>query len=289
MPDESTSLALALPQPTSLVELKDLADMVSKSGLVPKEFRDKPGDCLIAIAMGAEVGLKWAAALQSIAVINGRPSIWGDAALGIVMSHPEFVSIDENESTDTCGVCILTRRGIPPRRREFSLEMARTAGLLNKDTYKQHQGQMLIRRARARCMADLFSDALKGLSLRENVEHVIEGEVVREDSPARSGAAAVKEKLAARKKPAEEAPAPAKAGKESASSTTLSSTGAVSIADVAAAYKRAKTPDDIRLADALGARLGTEPDKMAARTMRSARIIELSDTVDADTGEIKDR
>lgn len=268
---------LALPQPSTIADLKELAAMVAKSGLVPKDFRDKPEDCLIAIAMGAEVGLKWPSALQSIAVINGRPSIWGDAALALVMAHPAFESIDENESDNATGVCVLKRRGMPARRQEFSLEMARTAGLLNKDTYKQHQGRMLQRRARARAMADLFPDALKGLSLREEIEHVIEGEVIHEDAPLKTGADAVKKKLEERK---------SKGTADANVNALAPATGAVSLQDVQSAYKRAVTPEDIRRADMLGTRLGTEPDRIAARSFRSQRISELAEAVDADTGEI---
>ena len=41
---------------------------------------------LLAIQWGAEVGLGPLQALQGIAVINGRPSIWGDATLGMETS-----------------------------------------------------------------------------------------------------------------------------------------------------------------------------------------------------------
>ena len=59
------------------------AKMVANSDFAPKEFRGKPEACLLAIQKGAEVGLTPLEALQSIAVINGRPTIWGDAALAL--------------------------------------------------------------------------------------------------------------------------------------------------------------------------------------------------------------
>ena len=39
---------------------------------------------MIAIMHGLEVGLSPLSALQRIAVINGRPTIWGDGALALV-------------------------------------------------------------------------------------------------------------------------------------------------------------------------------------------------------------
>lgn len=186
--------------PTNWTELMAFCGDLAKSSLVQKDFRDRPADLAIAISMGNEVGLHWAQAIQSIAVINGRPSLWGDGALAVVMSHPDFQDIDENESTDTKGVTVITRRGRTPRRYEFTLEMARTAGLLGKDTYKQHQGRMLQRRARARAMADLFPDALKGIGLADDLQAPPERDIgggTAEPTPTK--ARAVQEKLAARK------------------------------------------------------------------------------------------
>ena len=57
---------------------------VSTSGLAPKGIQSREA-IFTAIQMGLEVGLTPMAALQNIAVINGRPSIWGDAQLSIVV------------------------------------------------------------------------------------------------------------------------------------------------------------------------------------------------------------
>src|SRR3990167_8676900 len=182
--------------PTNWTELMQFCGDLSKSSLVPKDFRNRPADLAIAISMGNEVGLHWAQAIQSIAVINGRPSLWGDGALAVVMAHPDFEWIDENESTDTCGVTIIKRRGMPPLRYEFTLEMARLAKLLEKDTYKLHPKPMLQRRSRSRCMSATFADALKGIAFAEDVLHEkdIGGSSVAGEP--KSGAKAVQEKLA---------------------------------------------------------------------------------------------
>lgn len=200
IPTVSKTRLPSIAAPTTWTALMAFCTDLSKSGLVPKDFRERPADLAIAISMGNEVGLHWTHAIQSMAVINGRPSLWGDGALAVVMAHPEFVSIDENESDDTRGVTIITRRGMPPRRYEFTLEMARAAGLLTKDTYKQHPGRMLQRRSRARCMADTFPDALKGIGLADDLppEKLVGAADVSSEAPP-SKAKVVQEKLAARK------------------------------------------------------------------------------------------
>ena len=200
VPTVSKARLPSIASPTNWTELMAFCTDLAKSSLVPKDFRDRPADLAVAISMGNEVGLHWTHAIQSMAVINGRPSLWGDGALAVCMSHPEFEWIDENESTDKAGVTIIKRRGMPERRYEFTLEMARAASLLGKDTYKQHQGRMLQRRARARCMADTFPDALKGIGLADDLQAPPEKDIGggTADAP-RSKAKDVQEKLAARK------------------------------------------------------------------------------------------
>ena len=192
-----------LPQiasPTNWTDLMAFCTDLAKSSLIPKDFRDRPADLAIAISMGNEVGLHWTHAIQSMAVINGRPSLWGDGALAVVMAHPAFEWINENDCTDQMGVTIIKRRGMPERRYEFTLEMARGAGLLGKDTYKQHQGRMLQRRARARCMADTFPDALKGIGLADDLQTPPEKDIGGGPAePTPTKARAVQEKLAAKR------------------------------------------------------------------------------------------
>lgn len=268
-----TVLSRQVATPKTPAELFALAEYVAKSDLVPKDFKDKPANCAIAIAMGMEVGLAWGQALQSIAVINGRPSIWGDAALALVMAHPQFEAIDENESNDGAGVCILKRRGMPPRRSEFTVEMARTAGLLGKDTYRQHLGRMLQRRARARAIADLFPDALKGMAVREDNEPIdvtpvpVTGEPPA-DLSAKSGVAAVREKL--KKDEPKKETAQLHIGPE--------------LRAVLEGYAKATKPSDVEAVDALAGKSLVDHEKPMARDARKKRIAEL---VNTSTGEVK--
>src|SRR5690242_8115793 len=73
-------------RPTSLAESMQLAKMIADSSFAPKDMRGKPGDVILALQMGSEVGLSPIQSIQNIAVINGRPSLYGDAALAVAMS-----------------------------------------------------------------------------------------------------------------------------------------------------------------------------------------------------------
>jgi hypothetical protein len=69
--------------PQSFDELYRMSLAFSKSGLAPKGIQT-PEAIFTAIQFGLEIGLPPMAALQSLAIVNGRPSIYGDAALALV-------------------------------------------------------------------------------------------------------------------------------------------------------------------------------------------------------------
>ena len=107
--------------PSSLAEAMEFAGMMSKSSIVPKDYQNNPGNILVAIQWGMEIGLQPLQSMQSIAVINGRPSIWGDAMLALVRSSGLLEAINE-EVTDSKAVCTIKRRGEQEVVREFSMQ-----------------------------------------------------------------------------------------------------------------------------------------------------------------------
>ncbi len=175
-----------------------IADHLAKSGMVPKDYIGKPGAVFAAMEMGAHLGLSAMQACQSIAVINGRPALWGDGALGVVQAHPSFAGIDEDGPTQAlaakrgrCKISRLVHGAINVCERTFSLDEAKTAGLAGKQgPWTQYPGRMLQMRARSLAMRDLFSDALKGLGIAEEVIDVPATVTVVEDMMPRATDAA---------------------------------------------------------------------------------------------------
>ena len=173
--------------PTNLQEAMHYAKLISTSTFIPTQFRDKPADILVAVQWGAELGLPPLQALQNIAVINGRPTLWGDAALAVAQQHPayEWISekIEEDDKGNMTAICILKRKGHEAHRAEFSLEMAKRAGLLGKQgPWTQYPKRMLQMRARGFALRDVFADALRGLITREEAMDfkVVDAEVVKD-------------------------------------------------------------------------------------------------------------
>lgn len=154
---------------TNLEQAMQYAKLFSESDLAPKDYKGKAGNVLVAIQMGYEIGLKPLQALQNIAVINGKPTLYGDAMIGLIQDHPLCEYVKEEIKGDTA-FCTVKRRGEQEYTYSFSKEDAKQAGLLGKTgPWSQYPKRMLQMRARAFALRDKFSDVLKGIAMREEV------------------------------------------------------------------------------------------------------------------------
>lgn len=172
-PEHRTELAIQQPafdlSPRTFEQALTFAGYLADSDMVPKDFKGRPGNCLIAIQWGAELGLKPMQAMQNLAVINGRPSLWGDAVIALVRASPlcEFVIETDDATSSTCRV---KRRGEPEQSRTFTDEDAKAAGLLGKSgPWTQYKKRMRQMRARAFALRDVFPDVLRGLPIAEEL------------------------------------------------------------------------------------------------------------------------
>jgi hypothetical protein len=151
------------------------ATMVAKSDFAPKDFKGKPESCLLAIQHGSEIGLSPMQSLQNIACINGRPAIWGDAALAVAMASPvcEYVRESiEGDGESMVATCTAKRRGYEtPTVARFTVADAKKAGLWGKSgPWTQYPRRMLQLRARGFALRDAFPDVLKGLVTAEEAQ-----------------------------------------------------------------------------------------------------------------------
>ena len=157
---------------TTMSDAMAFAEMVSKTEFAPKDFRGKPEACLMAIQHGSEIGLSKMQSLQSIAVVNGRPTIYGDAALAVCLASPVCEWITEDLTGDgdkMVATCSAQRRGYPaPIISTFSVADAKAAGLWAKGgPWTQYPKRMLAMRARGFALRNAFADVLRGLVTSE--------------------------------------------------------------------------------------------------------------------------
>ena len=163
--------ALAALVPQNLDQAFRLATALAASGdMVPKHYQGKPNDTMAAILRGMEIGLNPMQALSSIAVINGRASLWGDAMPALVQRAGHHIDVDYEGQGDTLTAIATLTRGDTGKivRRTFSIADAKRAGLLGKQgPWQQYPQRMIAHRARAWAIRDGAADALMGMQVAE--------------------------------------------------------------------------------------------------------------------------
>jgi hypothetical protein len=121
--------------------------------------------------------------LQNISVINGKPSVYGDAAMALVQASPvcEDVqeSIEGDGTSNPVAICRVKRRGRSEVVSKYSVEDAKRAGLWGKQgPWSQYPKRMLQMRARGFALRDAFPDVLKGLITAEEAQDMPVDEVI---------------------------------------------------------------------------------------------------------------
>jgi hypothetical protein len=208
-------------------EIWRFAETVIASGMAPKGISNASA-ATITIQMGMELGLPPMAALQNIANINGRPSIWGDAMLGVVRSTGELEEFTEwyelngtrlprtpLEFPDALmAVCRIKRHGYDAIESSFSVADAKRAKLWGKQgPWTEYTARMLKFRARSFGLRDEFGDALRGLYSAEeqrDAPNEMRDVTPRSTTPPKvitGGTAPEETQAKATRKPAAQAPA----------------------------------------------------------------------------------
>jgi hypothetical protein len=192
--EPAVRVALSL---TTLPEIREFCKVLANTGMIPKAYANKPDDILVAMFHGQELGLPPLQSLQCIAVINGVPSIYGDAGLALVRSkglleeYDEWIEIDGvrqskafdiwkavQAGNEVVAYCFTKRVHAPKGKTTwFSVAQAKRAGLWEK---KSREGvpspwcfypeRMLMWRARGSNIRDNFGDVLKGLPIYEEAQ-----------------------------------------------------------------------------------------------------------------------
>lgn len=171
-----------LPAPANFQEAMDIAEIMSRSQLIPKNFQGRPNDVVVAMMWSHTLGIPTVQGLQYIAVINGKPSMYGDGLLAVAMASGQMADFKETfvggDSDDgLTAICTVKRKGLEsPIIGQFSVADAKRAGLWGKiGPWKQYPKRMLKMRARAFALRDAFPDILSGMGSGEEQEDIING------------------------------------------------------------------------------------------------------------------
>lgn len=174
--------------PKTPEEIKWTVGMVVGAGLAPDSYKNDQKKIALGIMKGLEIGMPPLAALSNIAIINGRPTIWGDGAIAVAQSAGLLVGIEETEigtvpSTETTvqdfagdyGIEVkLHRKGVSGAFiGRFTVGDAKRAKLwanASKQPWMLYPKRMLRMRAIGFAIRNGFADCLAGMYIREEVE-----------------------------------------------------------------------------------------------------------------------
>ncbi len=101
--DEAKRMALQTINPEEWKLILSMSEVFWKAGAIPQSFKNSY-QVAMALQAGAEVGLKPVFSLNSISFINGRASIYGEAAIALIISKGHKIkwgACNEFEATVT--------------------------------------------------------------------------------------------------------------------------------------------------------------------------------------------
>ena len=154
-----------------------VAQMLSKSSLVPQNYQGKPQDCFIAVDMAARMNTSPIFIMQNLYVVKGKPSWAGQACKAMIDNCGKFKNVKHvytgKKGTSDRGCYITATRvsdGETVDGTEVTMAMASAEGWLSNPKWKNMPEQMLGYRAATFFARMHCPEALMGLQTREEVE-----------------------------------------------------------------------------------------------------------------------
>lgn len=162
--------------PSTFDEVQRMAQMVVSAGMFKATDKNQAvAQATMALMQGLEIGISPMQAANGIAIINGRPCIWGSLVPALIWKAGH--KIEEwvvGEDMEMVAHCRITRSDNDIAvERTFSAKEAKQAGLLEKPgPWKQYRKRMLAMRARGFAANDGVPDVLRGMYTVEEMQDV---------------------------------------------------------------------------------------------------------------------
>lgn len=161
----SNEIVRATGSALSFGEQVEYAKLVTDGDLVPKDYRGKPANALIAIGLGQAMGLSPAESLYRIDVIQGKPTASAELIASNVRKAGHKLRIITNDQAMSVTAQII-RADDPEFIHEVTrdMEWAKGMGLNTKDNYKKQPLTMLQWRAVSAAARLACPEALYGVT-----------------------------------------------------------------------------------------------------------------------------
>lgn len=162
-------------EPQTFGEVMALCERLARSELVPSCFRGKPADIFIAFKISKSLGIDGIQGIQNIAVINGRPSIYGELGTALLLREGFKVEMNtiEERKAKKLAWCRITRPDGASQEATFGVDDAQMAGLWAKPgPWKNTPWDMLGWKAFWRAAKFIASDALHNMMGAEEAQDI---------------------------------------------------------------------------------------------------------------------
>ena len=184
-----------------LFETFALAKVIAASGFFPSakgNGEQRVTQIALALEFGFECGMTLGQIIKNVMIVNGIPSIWGDAALALVMTRKDeegkriyewdkhrFLELDDKGRCTNDTVCehTIKRVGRDPVVEIYSVYDAITADLWGKGVWKNHPKRMLLSKPRIYNLRNVFPDVLLGMGFVEEQREIEEAAIRDEKAP----------------------------------------------------------------------------------------------------------
>lgn len=200
----------------------EIAEMISSSDLVPKDYINKPQNVFLAVQTGRSLGLDEFQSVKHLYTVNGRTGLYGDMMLALAKDHKEYDDCLEEfgEMIDAgkdhgmlpkYARCTIKRVGKDDIVRDYTIEDAMRNPNFNQwgknystgkydvpGTWMRNGKRMMQMRARSFALRDAFPDKLSGVYDEYEIKEVTETKDITDqviELGKQSGISGLKEEL----------------------------------------------------------------------------------------------
>lgn len=155
-----------------------VADMLSKTSLIPKQYQGNPANCFIAVDMANRMGVSPMMVMQNLYVVNGKPSWSGQACMTFIKASPEFRNIKINYTKSENGIigCYISAERVSDGQQvvgeHITQTMAQAEGWTSNKKWINMPKQMLTYRAAAFFARAFCPEVLMGVRVEGEAEDI---------------------------------------------------------------------------------------------------------------------
>ncbi len=159
----------ALPSPDTYQTMLSMAGVFIKSGLLPTSIKS-PEAALTIMLKARELGIAPLYGLSNIVLVQGKPTCSAELMLALIYrDHGDSALIVEDSSSEAARASYRRRAWDAARSYTFTIDDARTAGLLSNPTWTKYPAAMLRARVISAIARMAFPDSIAGMYLPEEL------------------------------------------------------------------------------------------------------------------------